>query len=282
MNEVLLSVCIITYNQKEFIQQCIDGALFQNTSFKYEIIINDDNSTDGTSAICEAAAAQNPLQITYCRNIQNLGMINNWIESIKRCKGKYIALCEGDDYWTDPNKLQKQVDFLEANPEYSICFSGFKTLDEYTHQETIKIPLPQSINIESIIEQNNYATATTVFHARYMKPVPEWFSNMVFADWPLYISVLAASNKKAYCINDVTTVYRIHAGGVHGNLHASNKKLIKAYKQHIDFYRAMQSNLFKKNYTTLIAQCIRKRKEIIASLYYKERNIVGVMLSKFY
>src|SRR5690606_37807476 len=124
----LVSVCVQTYNQEHYIKQCLEGILMQQTTFPFEIILGEDESNDGTREICKQYAAQYPDKIKlFLRSRKDVIYINgnptgrfNFIENLKACSGKYIALCEGDDYWTDPLKLQKQVDFLESNKEYVI------------------------------------------------------------------------------------------------------------------------------------------------------------------
>ncbi len=128
----MVSVCVQTYQHKGYIKQCLDGILMQQTNFPYEIILGEDESTDGTREICIEYAEKYPDKIKlFLRCRKDVIYINgnatgrfNFMENLKACKGKYTALCEGDDYWTDPLKLQKQVDFLEANPEYSLIFTN--------------------------------------------------------------------------------------------------------------------------------------------------------------
>lgn len=133
MNTPLVSICCITYNHAPFIRQCLDGFLMQK-GVNYEILIHDDCSTDGTTEIVKEYAAKYPdlifplyesiNQFTNPDRTELLDFFN-----YRRARGKYIAYCEGDDYWTDPLKLQKQVDFMEANPEYSVCFHGVEVND---------------------------------------------------------------------------------------------------------------------------------------------------------
>lgn len=120
--EPLLSVVTITYNHEPYIAKCIEGVLMQKVNFPIEFIIAEDCSTDGTRAICEKYATKHPKLIRLITSETNIGYNPNELRAMKAAKGKYIAYCEGDDYWTDPMKLQKQVDFLETNPNYSICF----------------------------------------------------------------------------------------------------------------------------------------------------------------
>lgn len=118
----LLSVVTITYNHAPYIAKCIEGVLMQQVNFPMEFIIAEDCSTDGTRAICEEYAQKYPDLIRLITSETNVGANPNELRAMKAAKGKYIAYCEGDDYWTDPLKLQKQVDFLESHPDYSVCF----------------------------------------------------------------------------------------------------------------------------------------------------------------
>lgn len=124
----LASVIILAYNQNAYISECIDGAVSQDTTFPIEIILADDCSTDGTREICEEYAAKCPELIKLLPSDRNVGAVANEQRAFLAAKGKYIATCEGDDLWTDSLKLQKQVDFLEANPGYSVCFHRYKKM----------------------------------------------------------------------------------------------------------------------------------------------------------
>ena len=117
-----VSVVMITYNHENYIRQAIEGVLMQKTLFRYELIIGEDCSTDKTRQICFEYKNKYPDQIKLLLPQTNQGIMQNFYSTLRESNGKYVALCEGDDYWTDPFKLQKQVDFLEANEEYSLCF----------------------------------------------------------------------------------------------------------------------------------------------------------------
>lgn len=121
----LVSICSLVYNHEPYLRQCLDGFVMQQTSFPFEVVIHDDASTDGSAAIIREYAMRYPnifVPIYQTENQYSQGKKVSSTYVFPRARGKYIALCEGDDYWIDPLKLQKQVDFLEANPEYSMCF----------------------------------------------------------------------------------------------------------------------------------------------------------------
>lgn len=162
MSNLKVSTCIITYNHEDYIEDCIKGALAQKIS-KHEIVIGDDCSADKTSQICQKYQSKYPDIIKYYRRKKNLGMIGNWIKTIKQCKGKYIALCEGDDYWTDPIKLQKQVDFLEANEEYGLAHGNCDFLYQKT-QKTVKSVDIYQKDIDDLDKKNIFYE---LLHSRY-------------------------------------------------------------------------------------------------------------------
>ena len=281
---VQVSVLMITYNHEKFIEKAIQAVLAQKTNFAVQLLICNDASTDQTAEIVESCILRNSSSITikYEHHHQNIGVMPNFKKGLELCTGKYIALCDGDDYWTDPLKLQKQADFLEANEDYAICFSGYKIANQIIGQETLVDNIGGSITIEQIINSNSYSTATALFVSKYLHPLPSWFDKIKFGDWGLYLNTLFTSKKKAYCLPDVTTVYRIHKGGIHGNLHASNSTLANAYKMHIDFYRQMQTYLFRDEYIAQIKDCIKARKGIIARLLKEEKKYLAAIISKWY
>src|SRR5271157_2282730 len=112
----LVSVFMITYNHEKFVGQAIESIVTQKVNFDFELIIGEDCSTDNTLDICNKYAKQYPDIIKLFPSEKNYGMMGNTVRVLYACTGKYIAMCEGDDYWCDPYKLQKQIDFLEANP----------------------------------------------------------------------------------------------------------------------------------------------------------------------
>ena len=126
---LMVSIWCITYNHEPYIRQCLEGFVMQKTNFRFEAIVHDDASTDGTAAIVREYAEKYPDIIKPIFEIENQyskgdGSLDRIMEEV--CTGKYVAFCEGDDYWIDPLKLQKQVDYLESHPEYSMCFHNAK------------------------------------------------------------------------------------------------------------------------------------------------------------
>lgn len=130
MGKPLVSICCITYNHEPYIKDALDGFVMQKTNFPYEIVISDDCSKDGTRKIIEEYKSKYPGLIRDVSPIENKGMLENFAYVQQLAEGKYMAWCEGDDYWPDPSKLQKQVDFLESHSEYDLCCSASKVYNQ--------------------------------------------------------------------------------------------------------------------------------------------------------
>jgi glycosyltransferase involved in cell wall biosynthesis len=124
------SICVRTYNLERFVEEALDSLLMQETDFPYEIVVDDDCSTDGTADIVKAYREKFPHIINANLLKKNIGVRMNFIKNMQRARGKYIAPCDGDDYWTDPLKLQKQVDFLEEHDEYVVCYTAMEPFFE--------------------------------------------------------------------------------------------------------------------------------------------------------
>lgn len=225
----ILSVSVTTYNQAHFIQECLDGILMQDTDFPFEIIIGEDESTDGTREICKRFAEKHPDKIRlFLRSRKDVIYVNgnatgrfNFIQNLKACRGKYIALCEGDDYWTDSLKLQKQIEFLQSNPDYSICFHNAKVIgDRKPEGIALYSDFPWS-NIEIARAEYSMAdvltgplmpTASVVMKNDFSKEFPDWFKRVMSADMALFI--LSVGNRKVRLLDGVMSAYRKHSGGI--------------------------------------------------------------------
>lgn len=205
----LVSIQMITYNHEDYIAQAIEGVLMQKTSFKIELVIGEDCSTDSTREICEEYVRKYPTIIRLLPSQSNIGIIQNGIRTLESCRGKYIALCEGDDYWTDPYKLQNQIGFLAENPLYVM---SFHKIDFLVGGEQIKgnyYPLPpkSTLNIHDIILRHYIPTCSLVFKKDCLpKQFPEWFFKSRIGDIP--IEILLASKGLTYYHNESMGCYR--------------------------------------------------------------------------
>ena len=210
MNQ-LLSILCITYNHDKFIGEAIESWLEQKTDFQIEIIIGDDCSTDKTVyEVKKHLKIHNNIKLI--ERAKNIGFINNFIETYKQCNGKYIAICEGDDYWIDKNKLQMQVDFLENNNNYVLTHTNVFTLNNEKKLCQLK---PDSYNYENnIYNKNEISTLTAVFRNFNIDFSEKW-SQFMMADWPLWITLSEKGRFKYF--DKKTGVYRINETGIWQN-----------------------------------------------------------------
>ena len=234
----LVSISVVTYQHKNYIKQCLDGILMQQTTFSFEIILGEDESKDGTREICIDYANKYPDKIKlFLRNRNNVIYINgnatgryNFIENLKSTKGKYIALCEGDDYWTDPLKLQKQVDFLEANPDFVICFHKVKVLtkteglvDDFITEDRFNKIKEFPITQKSLFDYSNFIHTPSVMFRNIIKDYPLEFELSPIGDYLLYF--VLTNNGYIHRIENVMAVYR-YGNGIYSKLIDKEKNKI--------------------------------------------------------
>lgn len=213
---VMLSVMVITYNHERYIRAALDSIVAQQTTFVMEVVIGEDCSTDGTRAVLLEYQARHPALIRLLLPERNLGVSQNWEATLQACRGKYIALLEGDDYWTSPHKLQKQVDFLEARPDFSLCFHGARVEYEAAwagRATPIRaVHAKTELTLDDITREWAMATASVVFRREHLKALPGWVHESVVVDLPAF-ALLASRGRVGYLPGEMA-VYRVHAGGV--------------------------------------------------------------------
>ncbi|MBJ6119789.1 glycosyltransferase [Pontibacter sp. BT310] len=218
----LVSIICLTYNHERFIAQAIEGFLFQKTSFYFEIIIHDDCSTDKTREVIQPYVEKFPnLYRLIYQDINQYSLGKKIIPLIlPYCRGRYIALCEGDDYWIDPHKLQKQVDFLETNQDFNISFHRVKELKESGSEELSNLnssDKEEVYTIEDLAIRNFIHTPSIVFRNIFSSVgFPKWFNESPVGDYVLHM--LNARHGKIKYFPEPMAVYRIHSGGVWSSL----------------------------------------------------------------
>lgn len=209
---LLVSIRCMVYNHGPYLRQCLDGFVKQQTSFRFEAIVHDDASTDDSASIIREYAEKYPEIIKPLYEEKNLYSVDKHELHRKMdeaCIGKYVATCEGDDYWIDPLKLQKQVDFMESHPDCSMCITAYynkygeELVERRVYNEDVEI-----CSMEDIIRQNGsfFSTASIVYRRECFTEYPEWTKNAPVGDIPMLL-VLAARGNVAY-INEIMNVYR--------------------------------------------------------------------------
>jgi glycosyltransferase involved in cell wall biosynthesis len=209
-----VTVLIVTYNHADYIAAAIESALCQKTSFAVEIIVSEDASTDGTGEIVRKLAKNRAGRMQLMLSERNLHSNEVVARGLRCAKGEYIALLDGDDYWTSPDKIQRQADFLDAHSECAAVFFNAKVAkgDELTSQSWTPHAQTQFADIGEIWLGNPYATCTSMMRANLIRGVPDWYAGFFpITDWPLYI--LCAEGGKLAFIDEDAAVYRLHAGG---------------------------------------------------------------------
>ena len=210
-SNIFVSVCMITYNHEKYISQAIEGVLLQRTDFPIELIIGEDCSTDKTREICIAYQQKYPSIIKLQLSENNKGMMRNFFENLKAAKGKYIALCEGDDYWTVPFKLQKQVDFLELHEDVSMCFHDAEIIDVKrnvlgNHRRYNK---DQYASIKNLILGGGgfCPTASLMFRTQYItSDYPDFCLKCHIGDYALQLYL--STKGKVFYFDNVMSIYR--------------------------------------------------------------------------
>lgn len=221
------SVALITYNHAPYIARAIESVLAQRTSFDFELLIGEDDSTDGTRAIVQEFAARHPERIRlFLRSRQDVIHVDgrptgrfNFMQTIGAARGEYVALLEGDDYWTSPEKLQRQVDFLEANRDCAACFHAIDIERCDAQGSCTRLPrrdFPPDgarLGIEEMLRGGvKIPLLAYVFRRAVLGEFPPWFTTLAMGDIPLY--ALNAAHGPIGFIHEFLGTYTLHAGGV--------------------------------------------------------------------
>ncbi len=247
-----VSVWMSAYNHEKYLEQCLDSVLMQKTNFDFEIILGEDCSKDRTREIAVEYQKKYPGRFKLFLPEKNIGMMAIDAATWNMCDGEYIALLNGDDYWTDENKLQIQADFLENNPDAVMCFHKAKVENETDGSsfETVYLEPGDTLPIESLLRGYNPIMTPTVM-MRNILSMPEWYPELPYGDMPVYL-MLAEKGTIKY-IDRNMSVYRIHSNGNWQGESVYNN-LLKDLK----FYEVMNKTLNYK-YDNLIKKIFAQR-----------------------
>lgn len=273
-NNPLLSIICTSYNQEKYIRESLEGFLIQQTNFLFEIIVHDDASTDNTAKIIREYESKYPSLFNNIYQIENHFTkpdVNIWFDIVfPMARGKYIAICEGDDYWTDPLKLQKQFDFLEANPDFGLVYTD--SLAYYQSTKELKIlekpkNKQDSFFKDLIFGASNIYTLTVCFKREflqeYVNEVRPYSKGWLLGDLPLWLFI--STKTKAHYMDEMTTVYRVLEES------ASNTQNLN---KHLDFRKSVfKIKLFFLNKYFKEDQ---KTKKEITSIYLYEQLVWNI------
>ncbi len=272
----------LTYNHEPYIKECLEGILMQKTTFPVQILIHEDASTDKTADVLKEYQSKYPnlIKVFFQHdNIYNLPCE----EQLKRRAeftsweiGKYVALCEGDDYWIDPLKLQKQVNFMEDNPEYGVCHTGY--LYVFGKRFGKNRSVERDDCLKDLLEATSYiGTLTALYRKDIYDTLPHYFieKNYPFGDLPLWIEF--ASVSKIKYLPEITAKYRVLLNSASHD--EDIEKEIEFYKLSVDcrlFYSEKlnfpisKKKLFYTFHAIIIKRAYEKKRKYIARKYFKE------------
>ena len=284
----LVSISCITFNHAPYIRHCLDGFMMQQTNFSFEVLIHDDASTDGTTEIIKEYEAKYPDIIKPLYEEENQwvkGRRGSAVFNFPRAKGKYIAMCEGDDYWIDPYKLQKQVDFLETHHQYSIIGHNAIIFERANNHYKLFNPIlkEHSFSISYLLEQDWFIpTASILFRKSTL--LQKDFSR-AFLNYDYYLQLILLSNEeKLYYSNQVMSVYQIHEKGISSKL--LPQLLINELNKLLDFinkYTEYQYDVIiqkrKIRMNNYLKESIKKEK-YYNSLRYKLKQTISNIFHK--
>lgn len=281
-----VSIICITYNQKDYIESAIKGFLSQVVDYDVEILIADDASFDGTQEVISRFVALFPKKIKFFKFHKNKGGKENWNYLIDKAAGKYIAICDGDDYWIDDYKLKKQTNVLDNSPEYDLVFTDF---DMILKGRVIKAmfknkKLPTPIEFKEILVSKPYlAPQSWLFRSKYKEVILEYNSiknNFVDGTFPLLLEVSHSS--KIFFMNECTLAYRKHEGSVTGTRDLNKiKKFItgvyeiqKYYSEKYSVQESILNSIHKSYYKNILPYAIATNdKELIIQIKNNYKNI---------
>lgn len=238
--ELMVTIRCLAYNHEPYIRQCLEGFVMQKTNFRFEAVVHDDASTDGTAGIIREYAEKYPdiikpifeTENQYSKRNGSLRRIMN-----EHTHGKYVALCEGDDYWIDPLKLQKQVDFMEKNHDYSMCFhNAVEFYDDIPKLPNFFCNITESreVMLKEIVEAWIVPTASMLYRKTVIDDYPQWTSQIYSGD--LTLQLIAYSKGRLFYMNQIMSMYR----KTFQSESSSSKLLGKldfVYKQHALLYK---------------------------------------------
>ena len=219
-----VSVLLRTYNQASFIEEAVMSVLAQRAAFDYEVVIGDDASSDGTRGILESLTKAHPGRLRLLLRETNVGGPQNMIESYALCRGEYVAMLDGDDYWTSEEKLQRQASYLDAEPEVSICGHLWEaqSLCDGGPIEGVARADPRShLGLDAVVRGYWLLHSTVMLRRSVLPAIPSWVAQVPMGD--IMVQYLCTLAGKLTCLEDVMAVYRLHHGAMHSQLSQAQK-----------------------------------------------------------
>lgn len=256
-----VSILMTAYNHESFIAQAVQSVIEQTTDFDFELVVGEDCSTDKTREILSGFKSSHPERIRLLLRERNWGRRRNFIDVLAACEGEYVAILEGDDYWTSPNKLQRQADFLDSHPDCSICFHPVMVVFEDKNQEPYRSGVAskgQVFTLADLLDRNLIPTCSVMFRNKLLPVLPDWFHHTPTGDWPLHI--LNAQFGDIGYLDYVMAAHRIHPNSIWSprSLISKNKAKIatlKTVRTHLgsSYYREIDDSIARWHLRVMVA-----------------------------
>jgi glycosyltransferase involved in cell wall biosynthesis len=214
---VRLSVLVLTYQHEKYLPKALEHALAQDLEGEWEIVVCDDASRDGTPQVVKRYQAAHPDRVRAVLRTRNLGPCRSFADALRHCRGRYVALLEGDDFWHDHGKLRRQVQLLERDPGLAFCFHDVRLLHADGHETPrgCRSDIKLRSGFLDIVADNFIPNCSTVVFRNGLVTVPPWFLELAYYDWPFY--ALLAEHGGIGFVDEPLSTYRIHSGGAwHG------------------------------------------------------------------
>lgn len=286
--EPILTIFTPTYNQEKYVRKCLDSIVKQETKYKFQVVVSDDCSTDNTRKIIDEYQKKYPNIIKPIYREKNLGPMDNFCQTLNRIHTKYVALCDGDDFWTDKNKIQLQVDYLESHFETSICCHKTKIFfEDHSQKESVYPKLKkENLTMEDLLNENFIVANTVMYRWKYLEEdsfIKEFPSNIVPGDY--FVHLMHAKNGNIHFINRIMSNYRRQPSGMwylSSNPNMQNEFFLKYGKKFLNFFNAVDKKLNLNN------DVLREKRDWIIRgcfvAYYKEKKysrVIPIFLSNY-
>lgn len=293
--KILVSIICVTYNQENYIEDCLKGFLIQETSFRFEVIISDDASTDKTPQIIREYSSKYPNIIKPIFHKSNIGMAKNFYQTMSLAKSEYIAFCDGDDYWVDKSKLQLQIDFLENNKDYGLVYTNVDVYDE--NSKLFRKKIFWNSEGTNLYRSNNFEDHL-VFR-RYIAPLTWVFRNNLFQKYadktvvtePSFMVALEFFyNSKIKYIDKVTGIYRMVSDSAshptdENSIYDRKKNLFYIQIHYVNKYKVSektQNRIYGSAFIRLLPSAIFfKDKKTIKAIVRNFKKFIFYLLDRF-
>ncbi|MFY9589627.1 glycosyltransferase family 2 protein [Rickettsia endosymbiont of Halotydeus destructor] len=255
MMHLKLSILLVSYNNEKYIREAIDSILMQQLAVAYEIVVADDCSTDNTRKIIEEYQLQND-NIIVLNSSKNLGITKNYQRAFRACKGEYIAVLEGDDYWTSPFKLLKQMEFLDNHQECSFCYNRFIRRDQFTGRFSLSDDMSHKKEIlvtADLISHNFIGNfSTCMYRKKIIEQIPDSLFEMEVYDW--MFNIVNSQYGLIGYLKEPMSIYRIHKDGVWSQKTQEKRNLdlltiIPTYNKFLNYKFDNEFNTLKIHYS---------------------------------